>query len=173
MVKLPITPDKTTFIAIDTNLRPSLYKRLVWGLTLLGFMLILSVLPLSISYKIGIAITALVALWFGQLYRHHLLAMSALKATHSRSSQSASKNEFGFLQWQLQLARGVITVPWGSQKDIWQAVLTAISDMGGMVILTFYIIEPQPQTISVTVWQDQVDRDTWRQFKVLANTLGR
>lgn len=159
---------KTPFIRIDTTLKPSVYKKLVWGLSLLVFVLMVILLPLAMAKKILVVLAAIVALWFEQIYCCHLLAIASLDAKHNREKSSDSHDQFDFLAWQLQWVRGRVKVPWGSKQDVWQATLIDIADMGCMLILTFNLIEPLPNTMSVRIWQDQVDRETWRQFKVLA-----
>ena len=155
-------------IHIDTSLKPSLYKRLVWGASSLFFMLLLSLLALLLAYKILLGLVALAALWFGQIYSSHLLAISSLKRSKSGKQALSTHDKFDFLTWQLQWVRGVVKVPWGSRQGVYQAALIDIVDMGCMVILQFRISEPLTSNLRVTLWQDQVDSETWRQFKILA-----
>lgn len=162
----------TAFIHIDTFLKPSGYQKLIWATTLLCFSVIGSLLPLPLAYKILLGLVVLVSLWFGQIYSHHLLALSSLAANHKGKPQQMAHEKFDFLTWQLQCVRGVVQVPWGhikgSGQDVWQAMLIEVTDMGCIMILTFNVIEPQQNKLRVSVWQDQVNNDTWRQLKVLA-----
>jgi hypothetical protein len=116
---------------------------------------------------------AIASLWFGQVSSCHLLAISSLHAKPQSNNQTLPYDNFDFLTWQIQWVRGVVKVPKQGKQAVWQANLLGIADMGCLMILTFGLIESVPAKISVTIWQDQVDSDTWRQFKVLANTVGR
>lgn len=173
MAKSHLVVDSPTFIGIDVVLKPSFCKRLVWTASLLVVVLMISLLPLPFAYKIMALFAALVGLWFEQISHYHLLVISSLVANPRAKPQQLAHEKFDFLTWQLQLVRGVVKVPWvnnlaASRQDVWQANLVDIIDMGCMVILRFNVIEPQQHKISVRVWQDQVDRDSWRQLKILA-----
>ncbi len=163
----------TSFIDIDATLKPSVDKKLLWGACLWVVVGILALVPLSLTYKILLGMVAIASLWFGQVSSCHLLAISSLHAKPQANNQTLPYDNFDFLTWQIQWVRGVVKVPRHHKQAVWQANLLGIADMGCLVILTFGLIESAPTKISVTIWQDQVDRDTWRQFKVLANTVGQ
>lgn len=163
----------TAFIDIDATLKPSVDKKLLWGACLWVVIGILTLVPLALTYKLLLGMVAIASLWFGQVSSCHLLAISSLPAKPQINNQTLPYDNFDFLTWQIQWVRGVVKVPRQGKQAVWQASLKGIADMGSLVILTFGLIESAPAKISVTIWQDQVDRDTWRQFQVLANTLGR
>ena len=163
----------TAFIDIDARLIPSVNKKLLWGACLWVVVGILALVPLALTYKLLLGMVAIASLWFGQVSSCHLLAISSLHAKPQSNNQTLPYDNFDFLTWQIQWVRGVVKVPRQSKQAVWQANLLGIADMGCLMILTFGLIESVPAKISVTIWQDQVDSDTWRQFKVLANTLRR
>ena len=163
----------TSFIDIDATLKPSVDKKLVWGFGLWVVVGILTLVPLVLTYKILLGMVAIASLWLGQISSCHLLAISSLQAKSQSNNQTLPYDNFDFLTWQIQWVRGVVKVPKQGKQAVWQANLLGIADMGCLMILTFGLIESVPAKISVTIWQDQVDSDTWRQFKVLANTVGR
>ena len=163
----------TSFIDIDATLKPSVDKKLVWGFGLWVVVGILTLVPLVLTYKILLGMVAIASLWLGQISSCHLLAISSLQAKSQSNNQTLPYDNFDFLTWQIQWVRGVVKVPKQGKQAVWQASLLGIADMGCLMILKFGLIESAPAKISITIWQDQVDRDTWRQFKVLANTVGR
>lgn len=151
-----------SFIAIDSVLSGSRLRLLLWLGTAVGLTVLTLALPIGQAYQLAIALLLWACVLVGQLWQPHLLAISS-RADHTPS------NGLAVWDWQLQVAQGYIRVPFGQVHDVWQAKLTAAEDLGAVLLLRFWLFEPFKRHLTVQIWQDQVDADTWRQLKTLAH----
>ncbi|WP_019520738.1 protein YgfX [Faucicola boevrei] len=152
------------FIQIDSELLPSFYRKIVLISGMLTLLMIICLLPLTWAYRGILVVLLLVCSWFYQINQHHLVNISSLRLKNLQDFE-----KYDFLEWHLQLFQGYFVVPYGHQSDIYQAKLQQIHDMGQVLWLQFCVFEPFSKTLSVQIWQDQMDSDTWRQLKILAN----
>lgn len=154
------------FIHIDTSLRASRYRLWLWAGVTVTIAGIIGLLPLPISYKVALWVLLVACVTVGQLASQQLLAVSSLPA--KRSNKSANEWLLSDTDWQIQCVRGYVITPFGQPADIYQAKLASVTAVGRAVMMKFWIFEPFDKRVSVTVWQDQVDADSWRQLQVLA-----
>lgn len=153
------------FITIDSVLSGSRLRLLWWLGAAVGLTLLTLALPIGQAYQLAITALLWACLWVGQLWQPHLLALSST----FDSNASDGANGLAVWDWQLQVAQGYIRVPFGQTHDVWQAKLTAVEDIGAVLLLRFWLFEPFGKFLTVQIWQDQVDTDTWRQLKTLAH----
>ncbi|MFW2177268.1 MULTISPECIES: hypothetical protein [unclassified Moraxella] len=155
-------------IAIDTTLKISHLKILVWGGVIVLVMLMTGLLPVQLNYRLALMVLTLACVWLAQLSQYHLTVVSTLP--NRRANDMIA---YDFLDWQLQGVEGSFIIPYqpttNPQAMLLQAKLLAIQDMGCLLVLTFDIIEPYQKPLTTHIWQDQVDNDTWRQLKILAS----
>lgn len=55
-----------------------------------------------------------------------------------------------------------------AKPQLWQGHLLDSRVYPMMIQLDFDMVEPLPKTITVNIWQDQVDKNQWRRINVLA-----
>lgn len=150
-------------IHIDTELSASSYRLFFLLLVNIFLLLVIFALSLGLWYTLGLAIILLICNYFSQIRTSHLTALSSILL------KSSSPNPQDFLEWQIQVWDGYVFVPYGEQSDVYQATLQKIDDFGMVMLLKFEIFEPFNYMINLQIWQDQTDKDTWRQLKILAN----
>lgn len=149
-------------IHIDTALSASSYRLFFLLLVNIFLLLVILALGLGIWYTVGLVAILLTCNYFSQIRISHLTAISSVLL------KSTSPNPQDFLEWQIQAFDGYLFVPYGEQSDVYQATLQKIDDFGVVMLLKFDIFEPFNHTINLQIWQDQIDKDTWRQLKILA-----
>lgn len=154
------------FIHIDTQLHASHYRVWLWAGVTVAIAGMIGLLTLPISYKVALWILLLACVVVSQLASQQLLAVSSLPA--KRSNKSSHEFFLSDTDWQIQCVQGYFLTPFGQTSDIYQAKLVSVTAMGRAVLVIFSLFEPFDKRLSVTVWQDQVDSDTWRQWQVLA-----
>lgn len=150
-------------IHIDTELSASSYRLFFLLLVNIFLLLVIFALSLGLWYTLGLAIILLICNYFSQIRTSHLTVLSSILL------KSSSPNPQDFLEWQIQVWDGYVFVPYGEQSDVYQATLQKIDDFGMVMLLKFEIFEPFNYMINLQIWQDQTDKDTWRQLKILAN----
>lgn len=153
---------QTTPINIDTALNFSAYRFFCLLFATLFWFLLVWQLALSFWYGVVLGVAWLGCLTVAQLKQPHLTALSS---THT---PSFSDNPQDFLLWQIQIFEGYLVVPYGYETDIYQATLQKIDDFGVVLLLDFGVFEPFDGHFTVQIWQDQVDKESWRQLKILA-----
>ncbi|ELA09670.1 hypothetical protein MOMA_04670 [Moraxella macacae 0408225] len=152
-----------SFIQIDNELLPSFYRKILLTSCLVALLMLIWLLPLAVMYRGALSVLLFGCLWLYQIRQHHLVNISSLR----KNSQYIEK--YDFLVWHLQLFQGYFFTPYGHKSDIYQAKLQKIYDMDRVLWLKFGVFEPFVKSLSVQIWQDQVDANTWRQLKILAN----
>lgn len=161
----------TPFITIDVKLSSSRYRLVTWFALVLGLALMLSLLALPMSYRIGLVVLLISCTILSQLLSKQLLALTALTSPSGRPANISSLQD---IEWQLQWVQGYIRTPWGSVSDMYAATLNHIHHYGHVMVLEFDINTPlsgdtQSLHQQFIIWQDQLDVDSWRKLSVLAN----
>lgn len=159
-------PNNQAFIHIDCSLRPSRYRLVTWALLSVMLAVVIGLLALPVSYKIGLWLLLAVCGVVSQLGSQQLLAISSLPSSRKSLANDYLLSE---LDWQIQCVQGYFVTPYGQVSDIYQAKLLAVSDIGAVMVIKFAVYEPFNKVLTILIWQDQVDSDTWRQLKVIAH----
>lgn len=155
------------FIHIDTQLHASRYRLWLWAGVTVAIAGMIGLLALPISYKVALWILLVACVIVSQLASQQLLAISSLPA--KRSNKSSHEFLLSDTDWQIQCVQGYFFTPYGQVSDIYQAKLLEISRIGAVMVIKFDLFEPFDKVLTLLIWQDQVDSDTWRQLSVIAH----
>ena len=143
-----------TSLRIDTPIKPASCLRLLFYMLLASVMVILAGLAsLALWQYVLIFVVSVAVVSYLALSRPMLLHLSQPPLDKSV-----------YQHWQLLMRSG-------RGDALWQAQLTTVTSYQWVICLSFIVIEPYQRHLSVTVFQDQVSTEHWRELTILANTI--
>ena len=101
----------------------------------------------------------------GMYLRHspliHLTSPKLYHQTHQQGGQQNQQQNQSHKLWQLLFDKP-------EYHELWEANLIQCRDFGRCIQLQFAITHPMPETLTLVLWQDQIEPLSWRRLKALA-----